>query len=159
MGRDRGCLYSHNPCADVVVTYLFITLIVALPSDEVERIGLWRRPLRVNGKKKKKKPIKQFTNSPLFQSTKPSLFLSQVYFCTFYLQTPSLYLPRTLSLSLLETCLLHTWKPWHGKFTVVRVKRELNYILLVWTDYQNEQQKKKKTEKKFSTPNGALGYL
>lgn len=108
-----------------------------VPSDEVKRIGLYRRPTC-----EQHKPIKQFTNSLLFQSTKPSLFLLQAYFYTFYFQTPK-SLSSSRSPSLLEPCLLHTWKPWHGKFTVVRVKRELNYILLVWTDYQNEQSKKK----------------
>ena len=117
-----------------------------VPSDEVKRIGLCGKTAPCE----RQKPIKQFTNSLLLQINKTeSVSLSQVYFCTFYFQTPSLsiYLPR--SLSLLETCLLHTWKPWHGKFTAVRVKRDLNYILLVWTDYQNEQRERERERKHF----------
>lgn len=71
------------------------------------------------------------------KSIKPNLYLLSVL--SMIPRPNTNYSHNSFSLLFKKKKKLHTWKLWHGKSVAVRVKRGLNYILLVWTDYQNEQ--------------------
>ena len=148
---QRGPVLKRTPAPVLLVTYLFITR-----NSSGAKWWSWaHRSTQETAPCERREPIKQSTNSPLFQSTKPSLFLLQVYFCTFYFQTPksvspSLSLSLSLSLpfgDLFAACLeAVARKVYRG----AELKSELNYVLLVRTDYQKrtEQQQQQQQKKK-----------